>query len=83
MTESAQHRAEEAERLLAEPLFRSALRRIEDEALNELLTASGPSAAGVREACANRINVVRALPQMIKAAAFEAKAELKQRASVA
>lgn len=81
----AQHRRDEAERLLNEPLLLKALADLEARNIDELL--SGPSSPVEdpdrwRRERIDSINTVRAIPQAIKAALYAAEAETRKRGVV-
>jgi len=84
--QSAEHRASEAERLLAEPLLVKALADLEARYLDELLSGPPTDLADMdrwRRERIDSINTVRAIPQAVRAALYTATAELKHRGGVA
>lgn len=86
MAQSAEHRANEAERLLAEPLLVKALADLEARYLDELLSGPPADLADMdrwRRERIDSINTVRAIPQAIRAAMMVAHAELTRRGGVA
>jgi hypothetical protein len=84
--QSAEHRANEAERLIKEPLLVKALAALEARYIDELLSGPPVELADPdrwRRERIDSVNTVRAIPQAIKAAFYEASAELTRRGGVA
>lgn len=85
MTQTAQHRLDEADRLLNEPLLKQALADLEARCLTELLSdqSQNPEADRFRRERVDQINAIRAIPDALRSAMHEARANLTPRAGVA
>lgn len=85
MTQTAQHRLDEAERLLNEPLLKQALADLEARCLSELLSdlSDKLDADRFRRERVDQINAIRAIPDALRSAMFAAKADVQTRAGVA
>ena len=85
MSQTAQHRLDEAERLLNEPLLKQALADLEARCLSELLSdqSQNPEADRFRRERVDQINAIRAIPDALRSAMFAAKADVQTRAGVA
>lgn len=85
MSQTAQHRLDEAERLLNEPLLKQALADLEARCLSELLSdlSDKPDADRFRRERVDQINAIRAIPDALRSAMFAAKNEVRGRAGVA
>ncbi len=75
--------ADDANRILLSPVFQNAVQKVKDDALAELLRASGPDSDITRREMANLINAVSAVENAIRAEAANAAAALKPRGQVA
>lgn len=84
--ETPAHRVAQAEALLNSDMLRDAFAALEADALEEILNpsmASGTEADRVRREAAERIKIVRAIPQMLRTALAVAKSDMADAAAVA
>ena len=82
-TRTPQEIADEAGRILDSLLFKGALERMQQAALAMLLAAHGEDADIVRREMADRLNVLRDLPNRIRGEMETAKQAMKTRGGVA
>jgi hypothetical protein len=75
--------ADEAERILTSEVFTSAIDRLRDGALQQLLSASGPDADIIRREKADLINAIIGLPLAIRVEMYAAHKDIKPRGGVA
>jgi hypothetical protein len=68
-----EHRANEAKRLLGEPILNEALAAMERQALEEILAAKGKDADQARREAADRIKVIRGLKDHLQVAVMQDK----------
>ena len=80
---SPQEIADECARILDSEVFINALKRIEDAALEDLLSASGETADLIRREKADVMKVCRTIPDAIRVEMLAARQALKPRGGVA